>query len=73
MSVRDALRGLDQEELSGDQRRQVRFVLEVVDLLAERYGFDPAQLANVRTGESLAAALERMRSAVLGLGRPDRA
>ena len=64
MSVRDALRGLDQEELSGDQRRQVRFVLEVVDLLAERYRFDPAQLANVRTGESLAAALERMRSAV---------
>jgi hypothetical protein len=64
MSVRDALRGLDQEELSGDQRRQVRFVLEVVDLLAERYGFDPAQLANARTGESLAAALARMRDAV---------
>jgi hypothetical protein len=36
----------------------------VVDLLAERYRFDTAQLANVRTGESLAAALERMRSAV---------
>lgn len=64
MSVRNALRGPDQDELSGDQRRQVRFVLEVVDLLAQRYGFDPAQLANVRTGESLAAALARMRDAV---------
>lgn len=64
MSVRNALRGPDQDELSGDQRRQVRFVLEVVDLLAHRYGFDPAQLANVRTGESLAAALARMRDAV---------
>jgi hypothetical protein len=64
MSVRNALRRPDQDELSGDQRRQVRFVLEVVDLLAQLYGFDPAQLANVRTGESLAAALARMRDAV---------
>ena len=68
MSVRDAVRGLDQEELSGDQRRQVRFVLEVVDLLAERYGFDPGQLTNGRTGEPLASALARMRDAVDGGG-----
>jgi hypothetical protein len=57
VSVRDALRGLDHGELSGDQRRQVRFVLEVVDLLAEHYGFDPRQLINGRTGELLAPAL----------------
>lgn len=66
MSVGDVLRVLDREELSDDQRRQVQFVLEVVDLLAERYGFDPAELANARTGESLAAALARMRDAVDG-------
>jgi hypothetical protein len=68
MSVRDALRGLDHGKLSGDQRRQVRFVPEVVDLLAERYGFDPGQLINGRTGEPLASALARMRDAVDGGG-----
>jgi hypothetical protein len=66
MSVGDALRVQEREELSGDQRRQVQFVLEIVDLLAERYGFDPSGLANVRTGESLAEALARMRGAVDG-------
>ncbi len=42
------------QPLTPEQCRHVRFVLDLVDLLAERYGFDPATLANPRTGAPLA-------------------
>jgi hypothetical protein len=40
------------------------FVLEVVDLLAARYGFDPASLVSPRTGVPLGPELARMRAAL---------
>jgi hypothetical protein len=40
------------------------FVLEVVDLLAARYGFDPATLVSPRTGVPLGPELARMRAAL---------
>jgi hypothetical protein len=39
-------------------------VLELVDQLADRYGFDPAALTDPRTGNSLAPVLARMRKAL---------
>jgi hypothetical protein len=50
--------------LSLEQRRHVRFVLAVVDLLAARDGFDPASLVDQRTGTPLGPALSRMRDAL---------
>jgi hypothetical protein len=41
-------------------------VLELVDLLAARYGFDPAALVSPRTGIPLGPELARMRKAVEG-------
>jgi hypothetical protein len=51
-------------DLSPEQRSHVRFVLELVDQLADRHGFDPAALTDPRTGESLAGVLARMRRAL---------
>jgi hypothetical protein len=39
-------------------------VLEVVDRLADRDGFDPAELRSLRTGEPLGPVIERMRAAL---------
>ena len=50
--------------LNPEQCRGVRFVLDVVDLLAARHGFDPATLVNPRTGRSLGPVLARLRSAL---------
>jgi hypothetical protein len=50
--------------LTPDERAAVRLVIELVDLLAERHGFDPAELVNPRTGRALGPALTRMREAV---------
>jgi hypothetical protein len=50
--------------LDPEHRRQVSFVLEVVDLLAARYGFDPATLVSPRTGAPLGPELARMREAL---------
>ena len=50
--------------LAPEHRAQVTFVLEVVDLLAARYGFDPASLVNPRTGAPLGPELTRMRKAL---------
>ena len=47
--------------LTSEQCHHVRFVLELVDLLAERYGFNPATLINPRTGAPLGPAIARMR------------
>jgi hypothetical protein len=52
--------------LTLEQRHQVQFVLEVVDLLAERHGFDPALLVHPRTGTPLGPVLARMRHALNG-------
>jgi hypothetical protein len=52
------------QPLTPEQCRHVRFVLDLVDLLAERHGFDPATLTNPRTGAPLGPALVRMRDAV---------
>jgi hypothetical protein len=52
--------------LAPEHRRQVLFVLELVDLLAARYGFDPAALVSPRTGIPLGPELARMRKAVEG-------
>jgi hypothetical protein len=54
----------DPRRLTVTQRRQLRFVLEVVDGLAERDGFDPAELRSLRTGEPLGPVIERMRAAL---------
>lgn len=51
-------------DLSLEQCSHVRFVLELVDQLAERHGFDPAALTDPRTGNSLAPMLARMRQAL---------
>jgi hypothetical protein len=50
--------------LSPEQCSHVRFVLELVDQLAERHGFDPSDLIDPRTGNSLAPVLARMRQAL---------
>jgi hypothetical protein len=50
--------------LAPEHRRQVLFVLEVVDLLADRYGFDPSTLVSPRTGGQLGPELARMRAAL---------
>ena len=50
--------------LCDEHRRQVTFVLEVVELLAQRYRFDPAALVSPRTGIPLGPALARMRAAL---------
>jgi hypothetical protein len=50
--------------LTPDERAAVRLVIELVDLLAERHGFDPTELVNPRTGRSLGPALGRMREAL---------
>jgi hypothetical protein len=51
-------------ELTPDERAAVRLVIELVDLLAARHGFDPAELVSARTGRPLGPALSRMREAV---------
>ena len=50
--------------LTPDERAAVRLVIELVDLLAERHGFDPSELVNPRTGRRLGPALARMREAL---------
>ena len=50
--------------LSPEQCRYVRFTLDLVDLLAGRCGFDPADLVSPRTGAPLGPALGRMREAL---------
>jgi hypothetical protein len=50
--------------LTSEQCRHVRFVLDLVDLLAEQHGFDPATLTNPRTGAPLGPAIARMRDAL---------
>jgi hypothetical protein len=50
--------------LAPEHRLHVSFVLEVVDLLAARYGFDPATLVSPRTGAPLGPELTRMRQAL---------
>jgi hypothetical protein len=54
--------------LALEHRRQVLFVLELVDLLAARYGFDPATLVSPRTGVPLGPELARMLKAVQSRG-----
>jgi hypothetical protein len=51
-------------ELTPDERAAVRLVIELVDLLAARHGFDPAELVSARTGRPLGPALARMRDAL---------
>jgi len=51
-------------DLSPEQCQYVRFVLELVDQLAARHGFDPAALTDARTGDSLAPVIARMRKAL---------
>lgn len=51
-------------DLSPEQCHHVRFVLELVDRLAARHGFDPAMLTDARTGDSLGPVLQRMRQAL---------
>ena len=51
-------------DLSPEQCGHVRFVLELVDQLADRHGFDPSALTDPRTGDSLAPVLARMRQAL---------
>ena len=51
-------------ELSLEHYGHIRFVLELVDQLADRHGFDPAALTDPRTGHSLAPVLARMRQAL---------
>ena len=50
--------------LTPDERAAVRLVIELVDLLAARHGFDPTELVNPRTGRPLGPALTRMREAL---------
>jgi hypothetical protein len=50
--------------LTPDERAAVRLVIELVDLLAERHGFDPTELVNPRTGTPLGPVLARMRDAM---------
>lgn len=38
------------QPLTSEQCAHVRFVLDLVDLLAARHGFDPATLTSSRTG-----------------------
>jgi hypothetical protein len=58
----------EERRLTTEQRRHVSFVLELVDLLASRHGFDADELVNPRTGEPLGPLLDRLRSAVRGRG-----
>jgi hypothetical protein len=51
-------------DLSPEQCHHIRFVLELVDRLATRHGFDPVALTDPRTGSSLAPVLARMRQAL---------
>ena len=50
--------------LTPEERAALRFVIDLVDLLAARHGFDPAQLINPRTGRPLGPTLARMRDAL---------
>ena len=54
--------------LTPDERAAVRFVIELVDLLAARHGFDPSELVNPRTGRPLGPAIARMREALRDSG-----
>jgi hypothetical protein len=56
----------DRPPLDAGALARVRFVLELVDLLAERDGFDPAAFVDPRTGEPLGGAMKRMRTALGG-------
>jgi hypothetical protein len=46
------------------QRLHVRFVLDFVDFLAARDGFDPAELRDPSTGDPLGPLLTRLRAAL---------
>lgn len=50
--------------LTPDERASVRLVVELVDMLAARHGFDPAELISPRTGTPLGPVLARMRDAL---------
>jgi hypothetical protein len=52
------------DALTPEYRGPVLFVLDVVDLLAARYGFDPAGLISPRTGRPLGPELARLRNAL---------
>jgi hypothetical protein len=64
MWVEPPSRGSEIPPLSPEQCHQVRLVLDLVGLLAERHGFDPAELVSPRTGAPLGPALARMRDAL---------
>jgi hypothetical protein len=53
------------------QRLQVRFVLDFVDFLAARDGFDPAELRDPGSGEPLGPLLARLRAALEASIDPD--
>ena len=50
--------------LTPEERASVRLVVELVDMLAARHGFDPAELISPRTGTPLGPVLARMRDAL---------
>ena len=50
--------------LTPEERASVRLVIELVDMLAVRHGFDPAELISPRTGTPLGPVLARMRDAL---------
>ena len=50
--------------LTPEQCSYVRFVLDVVGLLAARHGFEPDELCNARTGASFGPSVARMRKAL---------
>jgi hypothetical protein len=51
--------------LTSEQRHHLLFVLDLVDQLAARHGFDPAELLSTRTGAPLGPTLARMRAALV--------
>ena len=55
----------------GGMEAELRFVIELVDMLAARHGFDPAELRSSRTGAPLGPALERLREALRSADQPE--
>jgi len=53
------------ERAAGPDARQICLVVDLVDGLAQRAGFDPQELVDPRTGTSFGPLLARVKAALL--------
>lgn len=58
------MRRLSHPPLSGDDYRVLALMLDLIDRLAARGGWDPAEMIDPRTNQTFAPVLERTRAAV---------